>query len=379
MVEQNKKIIEDLINHLKLGKPILNRRRKPIDKATEKKYWVWLKKLDIWLNKPFNDITDQDIDQLRKDLKNDKIRQNNGKPYSDGTKRDIEQKFIKTLLNYLGKYELGFFLTTYKDESEIPSLMKTEVEKLVSQSKLRDKVILQILFDGGFRAEEFLNVKFKDLKDESLKSDGYYKIRITKSKTKPRTVGLTLPLTTEIIKDWLEANKDKIGTNAPFVDLSYRHLNLIIRRIGLNVLKKKITPHQMRHSSATYYCHYLSKYQLCKRYGWSMNSNMPQRYIDREGVEDDSINKKVVGEENASFFKEVNKLKEQVNSKNERIVDMEDRLKKAEDMMNKRSDFYEKYDSVLFDIIRRMPEDKLKNMILDKKAVRELIRLKESA
>ena len=115
------------------------------------------------------------------------------------------------------------------------------------------------------------------------------------------------------------------------------------------------------------------------RYGWSMSSDMPQRYIDREGVEDDSINKKVVGEENASFFKEVNKLKEQVNSKNERIVDMEDRLKKAEDMMNKRSDFYEKYDSVLFDIIRRMPEDKLKNMILDKKAVRELIRLKESA
>jgi len=334
----NEKIISGLITHLKLGKPLAGRKRVPIGSSTEYKYSRWLPILSGWFDKPFDDLTEEDVDKFRNDLSKDVFRRKDGKPFEINTKRDIEVKMLKTLLTYLNKPELALFVTPYKEYTEIPSLCKEDIEKLVSQCKLREKVIFQILFDGGFRASEFLNIKYRDISDDNLAKDGYYKIRITRSKTIPRTVGLTLPLTTDILKEWLDMNKDKIGTSQPLVDISYRHFNLIIRRMGLKILKQKIIPHQLRHSSATYYCHYLTTYQMCKRYGWRMSSNMPQLYIDREGVDDEKINSKVVEEETLSFRKEVNALKEQLNSKNEYIRSSEERM----NSMQKRMEGFDK-------------------------------------
>lgn len=304
--------MEELIRHCRLGKPILNKRRKPICPKTEKHYRTWIGKLDRWFNKDFRTITQVDVDIVRDGLKSGEIKKENGQAYNANTIYDVEQKFLKVLLNYLGKPELALFFTE-QENIEIPALTREEVERIVAHAKLRDKLIFQILFDGGFRAAEFLNVKYKDLKDEAVKERGYYKVRITKSKTLPRTVGLTLPLSTEILKLWLSENKDKIGTNKPLIDLSYTHLALTVTRVSERILRKRITPHTLRHSSATYYCHHLNQYQLCRRYGWSMASDMPKRYIDREGIDDDSINEKITGEESLEFRKQVSALQEQMN------------------------------------------------------------------
>ncbi len=324
--KDNERTSQELIRHLQLGKPLLNRNRKPIGERTASKYRIWLAKLSKWLGKPFKQLTALDVDAFRTALGEDKIRDNKGQPYSESTKRDIEVKMLKTVLQFVGKPELALFSTQYDDMKEVPTLSKEEVESAVSQSKLRDKVIFQLLFDGGLRADEFLHVRFSDVYDDTLKSEGYYKVRIVKSKTLPRTVGLTLPLSTEVLGQWLKTNKGMVGTSKPLVQLSYRHLNLTVARLGLSVLGKKITPHVLRHSSATYYCHYLSQYQLCKRYGWSMNSEQPRRYIDREGVEDNAINKKVVTEENTTLQKQINVLQEQLNSKNEQVASMQSEM-----------------------------------------------------
>jgi integrase len=328
--DENKKVTQELIRHLQLGKSLLNRNRKPIGDRTSAKYNIWLTKLSKWLGKPFSQLTQLDVDNFRTSLRNDEIRDNTGKPYSASTKRDIEIKMLKTVLQFVKKPEMALYSTQYNELKEVAALSKEEVENVISQSKLRDKVIIQLLFDGGFRADEFLHVRFSDVYDDALKSGGYYKIRIVKSKTLPRTVGLTLPLSTEVLEQWLKMNKEKVGTSEPLIKLSYRHFNLIVSRSCLNVLKKKVTPHTLRHSSATYYCHNLSRYQLCKRYGWSMNSGMPATYIDREGVEDDTINKKMTSEENTTLQKEVNKLQEQLSQKNEQLSsvqsDMEEQI-----------------------------------------------------
>lgn len=324
--QENSQVIQELLQHLKLGKPIGTHKRKPIKLATEKKYTVSLQKLSKWLGKPFRELAAVDIDTFRMMLRDDKIRDDEGKPYEVSSKRDIEVKTLRTMLQFVGKPELALFSTDYTEQKEVPALTRKEVENIVSQCKMRDKVIFQILFDSGCRADEFLSLRFCDVYDDILKKEGYYKLRIIKSKTIPRTVGLTLPLSTDVLDAWLENNKDKVGTSKPLIDLSYQHFHLIISRIALKVLKKKITPHTLRHSSATYYCHSLSRYQLCKRFGWTMSSDMPARYIDREGVEDDVINKKMVTEENASLQKQINSLQEQLNSKNEQLASFQKNL-----------------------------------------------------
>ncbi len=324
MIPENEKLMNDLIDHLKLGKPILNKARKPISNNTAKKYKIWITKLDLWLNKDFTQLTQEDVDAFRIKFRDDKIRKENGQPYQQSVKRDVETKFLRIILNFVEKHDIALFSSSYNEEKEIPALKKEEVETVISQVKLRDKLIWQIPFDGGVRIDEFSNIRFIDIKDDCLESNGYYKIRIIKSKTKTRTVGLTLPLSTELIKEWLKVNKDKIGTNKPLIDLSKTHIRLTIQRQGLKILKKRVYPHLLRHSSATYYCHHLSQYQICKRYGWTMSSDMPQKYIDREGVDDEEINKKVVGEENQSLMKTINSLKEKLSIQQEQIGELQE-------------------------------------------------------
>ena len=45
-------------------------------------------------------------------------------------------------------------------------------------------------------------------------------------------------------------------------------------------------PHLLRHASATYWANKLPYFKFCKRFGWTMTSGMPQRYIDRAGVDE---------------------------------------------------------------------------------------------
>jgi len=321
--KNNAKIVKKFIEHIQLGKPILRQKKKPVSDKTANKYKNWLVKISGWLkNKDFDKITEKDIDAFRSDLKNDKIRSQklkndktkglNGKPYSNSTKRDIEYKIMGMFFKWLGKPELVYYTDQYSEVKEIPALSRSEVERMITASKLRDKIIIAVLYDGGFRASEFLNITFNDIKDDERKAKGYYKVRITKSKTKARTVGLYMELTTEILDSWLETNKDNISTSNKLVDVSYRHLRIALKRIGQKVLNKKIYPHLLRHSSATEYCHKLNQYQLCKRYGWSMSSNMPALYIDREGVGEEEVGEKIKEEQALSYRKEVNKLKEQL-------------------------------------------------------------------
>ncbi len=59
-----------------------------------------------------------------------------------------------------------------------------------------------------------------------------------------------------------------------------------------------------RHSSATYWCNKLSYFQFCKRFGWTVTSKMPQKYIDREGVDELAVAEKYHEDVRAKLAKE---------------------------------------------------------------------------
>ena len=68
--------------------------------------------------------------------------------------------------------------------------------------------------------------------------------------------------------------------------MSDNAVRLLVRRAGRRALGKRVYPHLMRHTSATYWSNRLPYFKFCKRFGWTMTSKMPQRYIDREGVDE---------------------------------------------------------------------------------------------
>jgi len=310
----NKQLINNFLKHLRDGKPIMRRKQTPIKANTEYKIRHYLDRLDKeWLKKGFLDVVEGDITRFRASLKSDKFRGKKGQPLGKSTKRDIEYKIMGKFFKWLGKPELIYYTDDYREDTEVPALTRQEVEKVISQCKLRDKVIWAVLFDAGVRATELLNILWSDLKDDERKAKGHYKIRIRISKTKPRTVGLYLDFSTEVVDSWIDANKDKVGTSQPLIKLHYNHMRKIVERTAYAALKKKVWPHLLRHSSATYYCHRLNKFQLCYRYGWRMSSRMPDIYIDREGLQEQEAADKL-GEENAlKYRKEINLLKEQIS------------------------------------------------------------------
>ncbi len=57
-----------------------------------------------------------------------------------------------------------------------------------------------------------------------------------------------------------------------------------ITSIGRKALGRNVYPHLFRHSAATYLSSKMNRQQLCIYFGWAFSSNMPDKYIQREGV-----------------------------------------------------------------------------------------------
>ena len=311
-IPENKELILKFIRDCRLGKTIKNRQRKIIGEARCLKYMHILKKISYWLDKPFNEVTQENIEKLIESLENDKykysLKTKSGKiiktkSLAHSTKLDYKKTLIKFYKWMYGNNrnvpELVDWIDTYDIVKEIPAIRREEVEKLAVSLPIRNKAIVMSLFDSGARAEEFLNIRICDLS----KIDDIYKVRIIHSKTKARTIHL--PIASRFIDMWIEDNVNREPEEYLF-PITYEGLRVMLHRVGRRVLNKSITPHLLRHSSATYYANMLNHQQLCYRYGWTMASKMPNRYIDREGIfEKETVD--VVKKNDLSQLEEKNK------------------------------------------------------------------------
>lgn len=248
----------------------------------------YYKKFDEWFNKDFREVTQSDLENVITKLQDNKYKKiiGNGKKISYKTrgiansKSELKGFFSWLIKKYKLHLDIDFIDTTKKDE-EIDSLdMNTEIPQLIDRaSSLMWKAGLRVLSDGGLRIEEFLNTTQGDyVYDKELNC---YLVRIKVSKTKPRTI--SLPLSTKEINDYRES-LGKIKPNDYFFPISYPSVRKYLMIHGKRVLGKHINPHLLRHVSCTFYANKLNHYQMCKRYGWSFNSPMPQKYIDRNGI-----------------------------------------------------------------------------------------------
>lgn len=248
----------------------------------------YYKKFDEWFDKDFRKVTQKDLENVISNLQEKKYKKivGNGKKvdYKNrgiaNSKAELKSFFLWLIKKYNLKLDIDFIDTTKKDE-EIDSLdMNTEISQLIDRaSSLMWKAGIRVLSDGGFRIEEFLNTTHGDYTyDKEL---GCYLVRIKISKTKPRTI--SLPLSTKEINDYRES-LGKIKPDDYFFPIGYSSVKSYLMKHGNRVLGKHVNPHLLRHVSCTFFANKLNHYQMCKRYGWSFNSPMPQKYIDRNGI-----------------------------------------------------------------------------------------------
>lgn len=256
--------------------------------------WV---KLYRYFRKDMDRLTEADIEKFYKDLERDKIKQLNGKPYKPNSKNEL----IKALKRYFGykiedvnKYKkMVGWIKEYTDIPIIPAISKEEAEKVAkSIDNLRDRALFFFLFDSGCRIEEALNIKIGDVQkhERKEKNDFFYLVDIRVSKTLPRRI--SIPLSSRCITDWLREHPERSNPDACLFPIKYDASRKMMKIATLKVLGFKVTPHQLRHSSATYYCKKIDNpYKFCYRYGWKFGSKEANRYIDRNLLGDEEQEK----------------------------------------------------------------------------------------
>jgi len=241
-----------------------------------------------------SDLNKIDLTNLKQSLKSGKIKSRFKQPYSPASQREMELVLIRFLEFVNPKKYAGFrkWFVVKVPKNSVDYLREDEITKLYNACKTNEeRYLICILFDGGLRASEFLNVRFEDIQ-EPTQAFPYYKVDIKEeySKTKGRNIGLYWKHSLDAIREHLEESDDS-KPKAQVYPKNYDAVRKFLRRLGEKVLNKRIYFHIFRKSSATHYARIINnRQQLCYRYGWNFSSDVPDVYINRElgeeGVKD---------------------------------------------------------------------------------------------
>jgi site-specific recombinase XerD len=257
-------------------------------------------------DKPFSEWTSQDVIEVLEKIEMTDIAASSKNEY---------QKTLKKFFRWL-KGEDWEGLRNIKGNRKIykkPEIItKDEILRLIDAANHpRDKALVALLYEGGFRIGELASIKFKDI--EFNKFGGKVRVR---GKTGERLVPFVF--SESYLKNWMQMHPDRNENSHIFVSLGpasygkpllYERFNLILKDIvktaGIN---KKISPHTLRHSRATHLASKLTESEMCHYLGWQMGSDMPRVYVHLSGRDiDKAIYNKVYGLETEEL-NEVDKI-----------------------------------------------------------------------
>ncbi len=221
---------------------------KRISEGRQAKYLDSLRISLEFIGKPTGRILLKDVERFERALSmNEILSHQRLAPYADSTKVDL-RKALKVFLRWrLGKakaMELAGWLDT-RDHYKTPDyLSEAEVEALFKHCRTPEqRYIVAVLFDAGARAEEFLNIRFEDLRLPGPK-ENYLKLTLKEeySKTLGRTISLYWRHTLEAVQDYL---KERLRSDPlpgdPILPMTYDGVRLFLRRLGLKVLTSPST------------------------------------------------------------------------------------------------------------------------------------------
>ncbi|MEO9884974.1 MAG: tyrosine-type recombinase/integrase [Balneola sp.] len=159
---------------------------------------------------------------------------------------------VKFLYHEVLKEPIDFdFNIKIKKPSTIPEVLSVEeVQRLLNSFKnLKHKAIFTLCYSAGLRLGEILNIKIKDIDSDRMQ------IRITQAKGKKDRYSLLSPKVLELLRKYVTEYKPKEylfegQSGGKYSSASVQQL-MRKHRTKANI-KKKATPHTLRHSFATH-------------------------------------------------------------------------------------------------------------------------------
>lgn len=159
---------------------------------------------------------------------------------------------IKFLYHEVLKQPIDFdFNIKMKKPSTLPQVLSIqEVERFLNSfSNIKHKAIFTLCYSAGLRLGEILNIKISDIDSDRMQ------IRVEQAKGKKDRYGLLSPKVLDLLREYVREYKPKAylfegQTGSQYSSSSVQQLMRKHRKVAK--IKKKATPHTLRHSFATH-------------------------------------------------------------------------------------------------------------------------------
>lgn len=190
--------------------------------------------------------------EFAQDVSNEEVKRYLLKTINEGKSTSLikqQTSALKILFEILGKSH-EFDLPFYRKESKLPEVLnKGEVKRMVEGiSNPIHRLIVQLIYSGGLRVSELINLQPKDLDVERkviiVRQGKGAKDRITLLPESLKEDLLKHLLKNSPKKYFFESNRGK--------KYSKRTIEEIVSQNSRKLIGKKITPHTLRHSFATH-------------------------------------------------------------------------------------------------------------------------------
>jgi len=302
-------------------------------KRIDKLKYMYLMILRGLKDKDLNKVTRQDIELFLNKLNRNEYKKLNKDNYTGTSKSDIKKfmrRFWKWLIGNDEYYpqEVAWIKSRIsKDERPEPKevISINELQKIASNVSIPEyKAFFLILFDSGFRIDEFMSITKQDITwEEYDNKQKCFWVKCNRSKTQLRKV--PIPLFTEDIKDFVNGVYFRSLNDSDLIcPKNYDAIRKILERTSTKVIGKHITPHCLRHSSATYYAKALEgdMIAICQRFGWSLSSDEAKTYIRMSGAYEKATAKKVYSNKTEDLEEEVKQLREELSNYKKVLVEV---------------------------------------------------------
>jgi integrase len=261
-------------------------------------------RIDKFLNKPLDMLTEKDFDILLVNLE--------AKKYSQGYISNYQKtykKFCRLMLDTVPQWVTDMKIIRSDNVVQPQELLtQEEIHKMIdATNSVRNKALIAVLADSGMRVGAVGSLRIQNVRLEQK----YGFLYISKTSKNQKTTGLKgIPITWSVgyLGQWLAIHPGREDINAPlwvseirkaeskkYEAVSYNRILTLVKGIAKDAkISKNIHPHIFRHKAITnWILEGLSEQEIKHRAGWSKGSS--QMFKIYGNFTDDEMNKSILG------------------------------------------------------------------------------------